>query len=218
MTKIKIAPSILSADFAALGQAAEDAARWGADYIHCDVMDGRYVPNITFGMGMVEALKKRTSLPLDVHLMIVEPEKYVERFAKAGADLITFHPDASVHAHRTLQQIKAAGAKCGVVLNPGQGVKHYGFLYEECDMVLVMSVNPGYGGQRFIPSAVRKIEELAQFRDRLGLTFEIEVDGGINEQTAREVIDAGATILVAGNAVFSSSDPAATIAALRCGR
>jgi ribulose-phosphate 3-epimerase len=200
-----IAPSILSADFGILRDEvrAVEAAR--ADWIHVDVMDGRFVPNITIGPPVVRAVRAATKLPLDVHLMIVEPERYVAEFAKAGADRISVHVEASPHLHRTLQQIRAAGAKAGVVLNPHTSEEQIRHVLPDLDLVLVMSVNPGFGGQTFIPSALPKIAALRQMIDRAGLAVEIEVDGGISKATSRSVIDAGASVLVAGSAVFDAA-------------
>lgn len=214
---IKIAPSILSADFAAMGEAVQNVERWGADYVHCDVMDGMYVPNITFGQGMVAALKKYTSLPLDVHLMIAAPERYVEGFVEAGADIVTFHVEACTHQHRTLQAIRKSGARAGLVLNPGTPVETLDYLYEEVDMILFMSVNPGFGGQAFIPSVLRKVERAAGEIQKRGLTVDIEVDGGVNDKNASALISAGANVLVAGNAIFLAPDPAEMVKKLRQG-
>lgn len=212
---IRIAPSILSADFAAMGEAVELLGRWGADYVHCDVMDGVFVPNITFGQGMIAALKKRTDLPLDVHLMIDAPERYVDSFVDAGADILTFHVEACRHPHRTLQAIRSRGVKSGLVLNPGTPMEALDYLYEEIDMILFMSVNPGFGGQAFIPSVVDKVEKAANRIAKRGLTADIEVDGGVNDKNAHTLIDAGANVLVAGSAVFLADDPAGMITKLR---
>lgn len=214
---IKIAPSILSADFAAMGEAVRNVERWGADYVHCDVMDGIYVPNITFGQGMIAALKKYTGLPLDVHLMITAPERYVEGFVEAGADIVTIHVESCTHQHRTLQAIKARGAKAGLVLNPGTPVETLDYLYEEADMILFMSVNPGFGGQAFIPSVLRKVERAANEIQKRGLKVDIEVDGGVNDKNAPSLISAGANVLVAGNAIFLAPDPAEMVKKLRQG-
>jgi len=214
---IKIAPSILSADFAAMGEAVEQLGRWGADYVHCDVMDGIFVPNITFGQGMIAALKKRTDLPLDVHLMIDAPERYVDSFIDAGADILTFHVEACRHPHRALQAIQNRKVKPGIVLNPGTPVQALDYLYDMADMILFMSVNPGFGGQAFIPSVLDKIETAANEIVRRGLIVDIEVDGGVNEKIAGRLIDAGANVLVAGSAVFMASDPADMIQILRSG-
>ncbi|UFJ61098.1 ribulose-phosphate 3-epimerase [Brevibacillus sedimenti] len=213
---VKIAPSILSADFARLGEEIRDVERGGADWIHVDVMDGRFVPNITIGPLIVEAIRPVTKLPLDVHLMIEEPDRYIPQFAKSGADWITVHQEACRHLHRTLYLIKEQGVKAGVVLNPATPLVTIESVLEDLDMVLLMTVNPGFGGQKFIHSVVPKIKELRRMLDERGLNHvEIEVDGGVNEQTARLCEEAGATVLVAGSAVFNQSDRAQAIAAIR---
>ncbi|MBL9038286.1 MAG: ribulose-phosphate 3-epimerase [Archangium sp.] len=213
---MKIAPSILSADFGRLGDEVRAITAAGADLVHVDVMDGRFVPNITIGPVVVEAVKRATALPLDVHLMIVEPEKYIADFAAAGASTITVHVETCPHLHRTLQQIRGAGARPSVVLNPSTPLAAIEEVLGEVAQVLVMSVNPGFGGQSFIPSTVDKIRRLKSMLDARGLTgVDIEVDGGINAETAKQVVAAGATVLVAGNHVFRSSDYAAAIASLR---
>jgi ribulose-phosphate 3-epimerase len=213
--KTKIAPSILSADFARLGEEVAAVTKAGADYIHVDVMDGRFVPNITIGPVVVKAVRKATTLPLDVHLMIVEPEKYVEDFAKAGADIIGVHVEASPHLHRTIQHIKALGKKASVTLNPHTSLDSIKYVLEDVHQVLIMSVNPGFGGQSFIPNVLPKIRDLrAELRQRK-LEVDIEVDGGIKPDNVAEVTAAGANVIVAGSAVFDSKDYAATIAALR---
>ncbi len=210
-----IAPSILSADFGRLAEEVAAAERAGADWIHVDVMDGRFVPNITIGPVVVEAVKRATKLPLDVHLMIVEPERYVADFVKAGADLVSVHVEASPHLHRTLQQIRQAGARAGVVLNPATPVSSVEEVLGDADLVLVMSVNPGLGGQSFIPGATDKVRRLRQAIDSRGLKTLIEVDGGINAETAKLVVGVGADVLVAGSAVFREKDYRAAIDALR---
>ncbi|MCM3665676.1 ribulose-phosphate 3-epimerase [Mesobacillus subterraneus] len=212
---VKIAPSILSADFARLGDEIKDVERGGADYIHVDVMDGHFVPNITIGPLIVEAIRPVTQLPLDVHLMIENPDQYIEAFAKAGADYITVHVEACRHLHRTVQLIKSTGVKAGVVLNPATPVESLKHIIEDVDMVLLMSVNPGFGGQKFIPSVLPKIREVREMADALNPGLEIEIDGGVNEETARLCADAGATVLVAGSAVFNKEDRAAAIASLK---
>ena len=212
---VLIAPSILSADFGRLADEVRAVEQAGADYIHVDVMDGRFVPNITLGPVLVEAVRRATRLPLDVHLMIVEPEKYVEAFAEAGANLISVHVETSPHLHRTLHQIRQAGARPAAVLNPATPVELVGDVLDDLDMVLVMSVNPGFGGQRFIPRALDKIRRLRQLLNSRGLKVDIEVDGGIDPDTAPKAIEAGANVLVAGTAVFHAKDYRAAIAALR---
>jgi ribulose-phosphate 3-epimerase len=212
---VKIAPSILSADFARLGEEIKDVERGGADYIHVDVMDGHFVPNITIGPLIVEAIRPVTKLPLDVHLMIENPDQYIEAFAKAGADYITVHVEACRHLHRTIQLIKSTGVKAGVVLNPATPVDSLKHIIEDVDMVLLMSVNPGFGGQKFISSVLPKIRQVKELADSLNPDLEIEVDGGVNEETAKLVIEAGATVLVAGSAVFNKEDRKAAIASLR---
>jgi ribulose-phosphate 3-epimerase len=212
---LKIAPSILSADFSRLGEEVRAVEAAGADWVHVDVMDGRFVPNITLGPVVVEAVKKVTSLPLDVHLMIVEPEKYVEAFAKAGADVLTVHVEACMHLHRVVQQIRAAGARPAVVLNPATPLAALEDILPDVDMVLLMSVNPGFGGQSFIPQVMDKVRRLKAMVDARGLDVDIQVDGGIHAGNAREVVAAGANVLVAGNAVFKAKDYGAAISALR---
>ncbi|BAB06221.1 ribulose-phosphate 3-epimerase [Halalkalibacterium halodurans] len=212
---IKIAPSILSADFANLGNEIQDVERGGADYIHVDVMDGHFVPNITIGPLIVDAIRPVTTLPLDVHLMIEQPDGYIPAFAKAGADIITVHVEACPHLHRTLHLIKESGVKAGVVLNPATPVSSIQHVLSDVDMVLFMTVNPGFGGQRFIPSVLPKLKELASLKKEQGLTFEIEVDGGVNEETAKQCVEAGANVLVAGSAVFNEEDRAAAIKGIR---
>lgn len=212
---IKIAPSILSADFAAMGAAVENVSRWQGDWIHFDVMDGHFVPNITFGPVMCKALRPHTTLSLDVHLMVEDPIRWVEPFKEAGADILTFHVEADRHIHRTLQAIHAAGMKGGVVLNPATPIEMCKYVLCDCDLVLLMSVNPGFGGQKFIPQIVTKIFELASLKKEMGLSFEIEVDGGVNPQTAALCREAGATVLVAGSAVFSAADPSEAVRLIR---
>jgi len=212
---IKISPSILSADFSRLGEDVQAVDRAGADYIHIDVMDGHFVPNITIGPLVVDALRKVTDKPLDVHLMIENPDLYIPGFAKAGADIITVHQEAVPHLHRTVQLIKSLGKKAGVSLNPATPVETLDVILDELDLVLIMSVNPGFGGQSFIPSALDKIRALRQRITERGLSTELEVDGGVKIDNIREVVAAGADVLVAGSAVFNTEDYAATITALR---
>ncbi|MGJ7922440.1 ribulose-phosphate 3-epimerase [Neobacillus sp. LXY-4] len=212
---VKIAPSILSADFSKLGEEIKDVEAGGADYIHVDIMDGHFVPNITIGPLIVEAIRPVTKLPLDVHLMIENPDQYIEAFAKAGADYITVHVEACRHLHRTLAYIKSFGVKAGVVLNPATPVEMIQHVIEELDMVLFMTVNPGFGGQAFIPSVLPKISQLKEMAEAKGHNLEIEVDGGVNAETAKLCIEAGATVLVAGSAVYNQQDRGKAIAELR---
>ncbi|HEY32222.1 MAG TPA: ribulose-phosphate 3-epimerase [Dehalococcoidia bacterium] len=201
---VKIAPSILSADYGRLGDAVTEATSAGADYIHVDVMDGHYVPPITIGAQTVAAIRSRTNLPLDVHLMVAAPENQIDQFAEAGSDIITVHPEACAHIHRTIQHIKDLGVKAGVALNPGTPVTTLDAILSEVDLVLVMTVNPGFGGQKFIESMCDKIKRVRAELDRQGLTAELEVDGGINTDNAARVVEAGARVLVAGAAVFAT--------------
>src|SRR3972149_6555339 len=200
---VKIATSILAADFARLGEQVAAAEAGGADWIHVDVMDGRFVPNITIGPLIVSAVRRCTRLPLDVHLMIVEPEKYLEAFVEAGANRLIVHTETCPHLHRTVEHIHELGAKAGVVINPATPISAVEEILADIDQLLMMTVNPGFGGQKFIEQSVAKIARAAQLRDRLGSTAEIEVDGGIDRHTAPRVVAAGASILVAGNAIFN---------------
>jgi ribulose-phosphate 3-epimerase len=212
---LKIAPSILSADFAKLGEEITAVEKAGADYIHVDVMDGHFVPNITIGPLIVEAIRPVTKLPLDVHLMIDNPDQYIEAFAKAGADYITVHVEACRHLHRTIHHIKSFGIKAGVVLNPATPVNTIEHILKDIDMVLLMSVNPGFGGQKFIPEVLPKIRKVKEMADSIGKEIEIEIDGGVNSETARLCIEAGANVLVAGSAIYDQEDYAAAISLIR---
>jgi ribulose-phosphate 3-epimerase len=212
---IRIAPSILSADFGRLADEVRAVEAGGADWIHVDVMDGRFVPNITIGPLVVEAVRKVTKLPVDVHLMIVEPERYVEAFARAGADLISVHAEVSPHLHRTIQAIRAAGARPSVSLNPATPLDCLEYVLGDLDMVLLMTVNPGFGGQSYIPAVTEKVRRLRRMADERGQQLEIQVDGGIKPSTVGAVAEAGANAFVAGTAVFGASDYRAAIQAIR---
>jgi len=212
---VRVAPSILSADLGRLADEIRDVERGGADWIHVDVMDGRFVPNITLGPVVVKAARRATKLPLDVHLMIVEPERYIESFAEAGADVISVHVEASVHLQRTLSEIRRLGKRAGVVVNPHTPEDQLRYVLGDVDLILVMSVNPGFGGQAFLSSVLPKIRAIRAMIDRAGLDVDLEVDGGIAPDTARSVVDAGARVLVAGSAVFGRDDRGAAIAEIR---
>jgi ribulose-phosphate 3-epimerase len=210
-----IAPSILSADFSRLGDEIQSVEKAGADWIHVDVMDGHFVPNITIGPLIVEAARRITSLPLDVHLMIEQPDKYIEDFAKAGATLISVQVEACIHLNRTIQMIKALELQAGAVLNPATPLSALEWVLEDVDFVMIMSVNPGFGGQKFIPNSIDKIRDLRKMIQDRGLSTLIEIDGGVNEKTIKDISDAGADVFVAGSAIFKSSDYQRTIATFR---
>lgn len=210
-----IAPSILASDFANLQKEITMINESNADWIHVDIMDGVFVPNISMGLPVVHAVKKHARKPLDVHLMIVQPERYIEAFREAGAAIISVHAEACTHLHRTIEQIKAAGAKAGVAINPHTPVSVLSEIITDIDLVCMMSVNPGFGGQKFIANTYNKIRELSALIAKKNAKVDIEIDGGVNEANAKDLIDAGATVLVAGNFVFSSSDPKKTISKLK---
>jgi ribulose-phosphate 3-epimerase len=212
---VRIAPSILSADFGRLADEVHAAEIAGADWLHVDVMDGRFVPNITAGPPLVKAVRKATKLPVDVHLMIVEPERYIEAFAAAGADVISVHVEACLHLQRTLAAIRALGKRAGVVLNPHTPEESVRYVLGDVDLILVMSVNPGFGGQAFLPQVLPKLAALRRLIDDSGFSIDLEVDGGIHPGTVRKVVEAGARVLVAGSAVFDQPDRAEAIRALR---
>ena len=203
-SRVKISPSILAADFACLGEEVTAICEAGCDYVHVDVMDGHFVPNLTIGPGVVKAIKPHASKPLDVHLMISPVDAFIDLFAEAGADIITFHPEAGPHPHRTVQAIKAAGCKAGISLNPATPIAALEELIEDIDLILVMSVNPGFGGQKFIKTQLEKIRRIHDLITAAGREIELEVDGGVNSKNAEEIIAAGADVLVAGTAVFQN--------------
>lgn len=204
---IKIAPSILSADFVNMERDIKMLEKAGADYVHCDVMDGMFVPNITFGPQMIKSISNITDLPLDVHLMVQSPERYVEEFANAGADIITVHVEATTHLQRSLSVIRSLGKKAGAVLNPATSLDTLEYVLDDVDMVLLMSVNPGFGGQAFIPAVLEKTRRLKEMIDRSGKKIDIEIDGGVSPANIAEVVNAGANVVVAGSAVFGAKNP-----------
>ena len=207
--RVKLSPSILSADAAAFGEQVGQAVAAGADYIHVDVMDGHYVPNLTFGPLLVDALRAKTDIPLDVHLMIESPGDFIDAFAKAGASILTVHVEACTHLHRVIHQIKEAGVRAGVALNPGTPINAIEEVLPDVDLVLAMTVNPGFPAQSFIPSVVPKVRKLRALLDELDLEAELEVDGGINASTVAQVVDAGARVLVAGSAIYNDRESVA---------
>ena len=212
---VRIAPSLLSVDFARLGDELAMIEAAGADWIHVDVMDGVFVPNLTFGVKVIETVRKLTTLPLDVHLMTVEPEKYFDSFAKAGANGLTVHVETAPHLHRQLMRIKELGCLAGATMNPGTSLETVRDVAGDLDLLLIMSVNPGFGGQKFIPHSIDKIRRARQMLDAVGSTAVLEVDGGVARDTIRSCFEAGADTFVAGNAIFSAADPAAEVRALR---
>jgi ribulose-phosphate 3-epimerase len=213
--KIKISPSILSANFANLGEEVKLISKSGADYVHIDVMDGSFVPNITIGFDVIKSIRSCSELPFDVHLMINNPDNHIENFVKAGADIITIHFEAVTHLHRTIQNIKSLGKKAGVSIIPSTNENVLDYVLEDVDLVLVMTVNPGFGGQKFIYSQLKKIENIANKIAKLGRKIDLEVDGGINQENAKQVIDCGANVLVAGSFIFSNQDYSKAIKKLR---
>ena len=212
---VKVAPSLLSADFARISEEISVVANAGADYLHLDVMDGRFVPNITWGPKIIGDLRKLSKLPFDCHLMIVEPERYVDEFRGAGADIITFHYEATPHAHRLLGHIRTLGAKAGISICPQTPVSALQDIIEDCDLVLIMSVNPGFGGQKFIPRSIEKLKEARALIDARNPRCELEVDGGIGADNIRAVVDAGTDVIVMGSSIFGTVDPGATVRKMR---
>ncbi|AQP43113.1 ribulose-phosphate 3-epimerase [Streptococcus gallolyticus] len=215
MSNNKIAPSILAADYANFASELKRIEETSAEYVHIDIMDGQFVPNISFGADVVASMRKHSKLVFDCHLMVVNPERYVDAFAQAGADIMTIHAESTLHIHGALQKIKAAGMKAGVVINPGTPVSAIESVLSLVDQVLIMTVNPGFGGQAFIPEMLEKVAKVAQLRDEKGYDFDIEVDGGVDNKTIKACYDAGANVFVAGSYLFKASDLAAQVETLR---
>ena len=215
MSNNKIAPSILAADYANFASELKRIEETSAEYVHIDIMDGQFVPNISFGADVVASMRKHSKLVFDCHLMVVNPERYVDAFAQAGADIMTIHAESTLHIHGALQKIKAAGMKAGVVINPGTPVSAIESVFSLVDQVLIMTVNPGFGGQAFIPETLEKVAKVAQLRDEKGYDFDIEVDGGVDNKTIKACYDAGANVFVAGSYLFKASDLAAQVETLR---
>ncbi|HEL0008224.1 TPA: ribulose-phosphate 3-epimerase [Streptococcus equi subsp. zooepidemicus] len=215
MSSLKIAPSILAADYACFAAELARIEKTNAEYVHIDIMDGQFVPNISFGADVVASMRKHSKLVFDCHLMVVNPERYVEAFAQAGADIMTIHVESTLHSHGALQKIRAAGMKAGVVINPGTPVSAVEPLLSLVDQVLIMTVNPGFGGQAFIPECLEKVAAIAKMRDERGLSFDIEVDGGVDDKTIRACYQAGANVFVAGSYLFKVADLAAQVQTLR---
>lgn len=215
MSNNKIAPSILAADYANFASELKRIEETSAEYVHIDIMDGQFVPNISFGADVVASMRKHSKLVFDCHLMVVNPERYVDAFAQAGADIMTIHAESTLHIHGALQKIKAAGMKAGVVINPGTPVSAIESVLSLVDQVLIMTVNPGFGGQAFIPETLEKVTKVAQLRDEKGYDFDIEVDGGVDNKTIKACYDAGANVFVAGSYLFKASDLAAQVETLR---
>ncbi|HEK9995752.1 TPA: ribulose-phosphate 3-epimerase [Streptococcus equi subsp. zooepidemicus] len=215
MSSLKIAPSILAADYACFAAELARIEKTDAEYVHIDIMDGQFVPNISFGADVVASMRKHSKLVFDCHLMVVNPERYVEAFAQAGADIMTIHVESTLHSHGALQKIRAAGMRAGVVINPGTPVSAVEPLLSLVDQVLIMTVNPGFGGQAFIPECLEKVAAIAKMRDERGLSFDIEVDGGVDDKTIRACYQAGANVFVAGSYLFKAADLAAQVQTLR---